>query len=248
MINIKKEWEINLLRKSGKILAKAHQLLAEKSVPGVKLCDLAQLVEKFILECDASVPFKNYNGFPACICASVNDILIHGVPNEYVLKEGDIISYDVGVRYKKYITDAAFTMGIGKISSADEKLITITKQSLEAAIKNVKDQYSLNNLAKTVFNVINKAGFYTPKEYAGHGVGTSLHEPPLVLNYPVSYQLPQLKTNMVIAIEPMVLQESAEIEVLSDGFSVRSAARKNCAHFEHTIVVQDDGCEILTTL
>ena len=236
------------MRQAGHILGLCHQYLKTYSKPGVSLIDLDQQIYQLIKHHKAIPAFLNYHNFPNSICVSVNDVLIHGIPSDYRLKEGDIVSYDVGVNYENYFSDAAFTMGIGKISAADENLINVTADSLQVAIDLVRNGVSLNIIGEAIYDVISKAGFYVPDDYCGHGIGKNLHESPFVLNYPVNYQLPKLRTNMVIAIEPMVLQGSKKVNTLDDGWSVASASGKNCAHFEHTIWVKENDCEVLSVI
>lgn len=236
------------MRQAGKILGSCLQMLEQNTYPGVKLLDLDKKAHNFILLNGGMPAFLNYKGFPNTVCISVNHILIHGIPTDYVLKEGDIVSYDLGVKYENYYADAAITVGVGDTNDEDQKLIFVTKNALYNAIKCVKNKCNLNDLAKVIYQTITEAGYYTPLDYCGHGIGSNLHEDPMILNYPEDTSKVDLKTNMVIAIEPMVLQGSNKVEVLPDKWSVASALKMKSAHFEHTIVVHEDHGEILTKI
>lgn len=204
MINIKSPRELELMKEAGRIVALVHQRMAEEVKVGTTTKKLNEIAEKIIVEHDAYPSFKGYGGFPAAICASVNDVLIHGFPDNKPLKEGDIVSIDVGACYKGYHGDSAWTYQVGKISDEDKKLLEVTEQSLYQGLSKVKAGVHLSDVSHAIQEYVESYGYSVPIEYTGHGIGSKLHEDPPVPNYGIPGRGPILKKGMCIAVEPMV--------------------------------------------
>lgn len=244
MIKIKTEKEIELLRIAGRI-TRETLLEVEKYVrPGVTTKELDKIAYDFILKNGATPSFLHYGGFPATICASVNEVVVHGFPDDRPLEEGDIVSIDVGARYKGYHGDSARTFAVGKISAEKQKLIDVTKQSFFEGIKGIKAGNTVGDISSRVQNYVEKFGFGIVREMVGHGVGSHLHEDPEVPNYGYAGLGPKLQKNMVIAVEPMVTMGNYEVEIR--GWSCKTADGSPAAHYENTILICEDGVEILT--
>lgn len=249
MITIKSEREIALLKEAGRIVGLCHAEMKKCVKPGISTWELNDICEKIILEHDATPSFKGYGGFPAAVCASVNEVVIHGIPSKkQILKEGDIIAIDIGANYKGYHGDSAWSYAVGKINSNDEKLMQVTEAALYAGLSVVKEGVHLGDVEAAIGNYINQFGYGIVEEYTGHGVGHELHEDPAIFNFGTPGTGPILKEGMVLAIEPMVNAGTKRVRVLSDGWTVVTKDRSKSAHFEHTIVVRKDGYEITTTL
>ena len=248
MISIKSPREIELMRKAGRIVALVHERMAEVIKPGITTKELNQIAEEIILDNGATPSFKGYGGFPAAICASPNEILIHGFPNDIPLKDGDVISIDVGACYQGYHGDSAWTYAVGKPDEKVQQLMSVTKQSLFNALAIVKPGIHLSDISHTIQEYVESYGYSVPIEYTGHGIGSSLHEDPPVPNYGQPGRGPVLKEGMAIAIEPMVNMGTRYTKTLSDGWTVETNDKKPTAHYEHTIVITADGYEILTKL
>lgn len=247
MIYIKTAHEIELMREAGRITRETLLLLEKAIKPGVTTKQLDSLAYDFIKMNDAKPSFLHYGGFPATICASVNNKVVHGIPNDEPLKEGDIISIDVGACYKGYHGDSARTFPVGKISSENQKLIDVTKQSFFEGIKNLKEGSFVGDISSSVQRYVEKHGFSVVRDLVGHGVGKHLHEDPSVPNYGFAGLGPRLSANMVIAIEPMVnIGTPHVIFNKKDGWTVTTADGKNSAHYENTVLIKEDGVEILT--
>ncbi len=244
MIKIKTDKEIAIMRKAGEI-TRNTLLEVEKYVkPGVTTKQLDKIAYDYIKSHNARPSFLHYGGFPASICASVNDVVVHGFPNDEPLKEGDIVSIDVGACYEGYHGDSARTFAVGKISKERQKLIDVTKQSFFEGIKNIKAGSRVGDISSAVQNYVEKYGFGVVRDMVGHGVGRNLHEDPSVPNYGYAGLGPVLKKNMVIAVEPMVTEGDYEINI--DGWSVTTVDGSCSAHYENTILITDTGVEILT--
>lgn len=248
MISTKSAREIELMRKAGQIVALAHQAVAMAIKPGVTTKEIDEIVERVILENQASPSFKGYNGFPAATCTSVNNTLVHGFPSDYVLKEGDIISVDIGANYKGYHGDSAWTYGVGQVSAQAQHLMDVTKQSLYEGLKVVKAGVHLSDISNTIGEYVYSFGYSVPFEYTGHGIGSKLHEDPAIPNYGPKGRGPVLKPGMTLAIEPMVHIGKPYTRVLKDDWTVVTKDGSLAAHYEHTVLVTEDGCEILTTI
>ncbi|MBN2980479.1 MULTISPECIES: type I methionyl aminopeptidase [Cohnella] len=246
MIVCKSEAELSLMREAGRIVAETHRLMKQAIVPGITTGELDRIAEDFIRSQGAVPSFKGYNGFPASICASVNEELVHGFPGPRKLNEGDIISIDIGAQYKGYHGDSAWTYGVGKISEEAQRLLDVTEASLYAGLALVRPDVRLFTISHGIQKAIEAAGFSVVREYVGHGVGTKLHEEPQIPNYGVPDRGPRLKPGMTLAIEPMVNVGERYVKTLADNWTVVTVDGSLCAHFEHTIAVTDDGYEILT--
>jgi methionyl aminopeptidase len=248
MITSKSKREIDLMRKAGEIVALAHQAVAEAIKPGITTGELDRIVEKVIRDHQATPSFKGYNGFPAAICASVNEVLVHGFPSKYALKEGDIISVDIGACYKGYHGDSAWTYAVGEVSEEAKHLMEVTKQSLYEGLKMVKAGVHLSDISNTIGEYVYSYGYSVPYEYTGHGIGANLHEDPAIPNYGPKGKGPILKAGMTLAIEPMVHRGKPFTKVLDDDWTVVTKDGSLAAHYEHTVLVTEEGYEILTTI
>jgi len=240
--------ELNKMRKAGKVVAEMHEATRAAVKPGVTLLQLNEIAAEVIAKRGARSNFLNYNGFPAVICTSPNDMIVHGIPDDTKLKEGDIISIDCGAIVEGYHGDAAYTMGVGEISPVAKKLIEITERSMWAGIEQLKAGNRLNEVGRAVQNVAEAAGFSVVREYVGHAIGTAMHEQPQVPNYWPGSGGPMLKTGMVFAIEPMINVGTFDTYVLDDGWAVMTQDGELSAHFEHTIAITDNGPEVFTVL
>ncbi len=248
MIITKNQREIDLMREAGRIVALVHQKMAEVIRPGVTTLELNAIAEKIILDHGAKPSFKNYNGFPASICTSINEQIVHGIPSKYALKEGDIISIDVGACYKGYHGDSAWTYAVGNISDEAKRVMEATKGSLFAGLAMVRPGNRLSDISHAVEVYLKEHGCTTPLEYTGHGVGSALHEDPAVPNYGAPGRGPRLVEGMTLAIEPMGHGGKADIHILEDHWTAITEDGSLAAHYEHSIVVTKDGYEILTKL
>ncbi|WP_138188344.1 type I methionyl aminopeptidase [Paenibacillus alvei] len=248
MIICKSEVELGFMREAGRIVAETHRLLAKSIEPGITTLELDSIAESFIRSQGATPSFKGYNGFSGSICASVNEELVHGIPGKRKLNEGDIISIDIGAEYRGYHGDSAWTYGVGKITEAAQQLLDVTEQSLYAGLALVKPDVRLYTISHAIQRVIEDAGFSVVREYVGHGIGAALHEEPQIPNYGIPDRGPRLKPGMALAIEPMVIAGGRHVKTLTDNWTVVTVDSSWCAHFEHTVAVTPDGCEILTKL
>jgi methionyl aminopeptidase len=246
MINIYTEKEIKTMREGGKILAKILKILSKKVKPGITTAYLNKVAEDLILKYGAKSSFKGFHNYPAALCASVNEEIVHAVPGKRVLKNGDILTLDLGVSYKGFCTDAAITVSVGKIELKTKKLIDITKESLELTIKECKQGKHLGDIGWAIQNCVEKNGFNVIRELVGHGVGRAVHEDPQIMNYGTRGEGIELKEGMVLALEPMVAMGSWRIKRGEDGFSYKMLDNSLCAHFEHTVAVTKRGPKILT--
>ncbi len=243
MIIIKSKREIEIMREGGKILRKLLLLLGERVVQGVSTKELDRFVEVFIKKHGAQAAFKGYGGFPASICTSVNEVVIHGIPGNDRLKNGDIIGIDVGILYKGYFTDAAYTFSVGKIDDTKKSLLYATKKSLYAALNKAREGNRLSDISSAVEMTVHPYGFSVVKEFCGHGIGKKLHEDPQIVNYGPPGRGPLLEAGMTLAIEPMINAGGPDVVVLDDEWTVVSRDGSPSAHFEHTIVISPGGKE-----
>jgi methionyl aminopeptidase len=246
MIICKSQAELELMREAGRIVANTHQLLKEAIRPGVSTVQLDQLAERYILSQNATPSFKGYNGFSGSICASVNEELVHGIPCSRKLKDGDIISIDIGAYYKGFHGDSAWTYAVGNISPVARKLLEVTEQALYKGLSIAKPDLRLLSISHEIQKYVEENGFSIVREYVGHGIGSKLHEEPQIPNYGQPNRGPRLKPGMVLAIEPMVNAGERYVKTLSDGWTVVTVDGSLCAHFEHTVAITADGYEILT--
>ncbi|WP_226038447.1 type I methionyl aminopeptidase [Aquibacillus saliphilus] len=246
MIIRKTPQEIEIMSIAGKIVAMTHQKLKPYIQPGITTRELDNIADEFIRSMDAIPSFKGYNGFRGSICASVNEELVHGIPSDRKLKDGDIISIDIGAKYNSYHGDSAWTYPVGTIDSATEELLEITKTSLYKGLEEAKPGVRLSNISHAIQSYVESRGFSIVREYAGHGVGKDLHEDPNVPHYGPRNKGPQLKPGMVLAIEPMVNAGKRHVKTLADDWTVVTQDGKMCAHYEHTIAITEEGYQILT--
>ena len=247
MIFYKTEEEIQKIRESAEILAKAHGEVAKLIKPGIKTKDLDKVAEEFIKDHGATGSFKGYNGFPATLCISVNEVVVHGFPSEYELKDGDIISVDCGVFYQGFHSDSAYTYPVGDISPEILSLLKTTRESLYVGIEEARFGNRIGDLAFAIQKYVEDRGYTVVRELVGHGLGRSLHEGPEVPNYGKRGRGPKLNEGLVIAIEPMINLGTRNIVQESDGWTIRTRDRKPSAHFEHTVAIFSDRTEILTS-
>jgi len=238
--------ELNKMRKAGKVVAEMHEATRAAIRPGVTTRHLNEVAAAVLEKRGARSNFLNYHGFPAVICTSPNDMIVHGIPGDYRLKEGDIISVDCGAIIEGYHGDAAYTTGVGEISELAQRLIDVTERSLWAGIDQLVVGNRLYEVGRAVQQVAEAAGFSVVREYVGHAIGTAMHEEPQVPNYWPGSPGPTLKEGMVFAVEPMVNVGTYDTYVLEDDWSVMTKDGELSAHFEHTIAVTDDGPEVFT--
>ena len=246
MITLKSSHEIDLMRRSGKITAAARALAGEMVKPGVTTQEINDAVERFIRKQGAVPSFLHYNGYPASVCISVNDEIIHGIPGKRVLREGDIVSVDVGAYIGGFHGDCAATFPCGTISPEAQRLINVTRQSFFEGIRFAREGQRLQDISAAVQSYVEQNGFSVVREYVGHGVGAKMHESPEIPNYGRPGHGPRLLRGMTLAIEPMVNAGAAAIQQLSDGWTVKTADGKWAAHYENTILITDGAPEILT--
>jgi methionyl aminopeptidase len=248
MILIKSPQEIEKMRIAGRIVALAHQAIAPLIKPGVTTKEIEMVADKVIRANGATPSFKGYGGYPASVCTSVNQVLVHGIPSNTKLKEGDIISVDIGANYLGYHGDSAWTYAVGKISKQAEALLKVTHDSLFIGLENAKVGKRVGDISHAVQTYVEKHGFSIPKDYGGHGIGSNLHEEPFIPNFGTADSGVALRAGMVLAIEPMVHIGHDETEVLLDDWTVVSKDGSLTAHYEHTVVITETGYEILTKL
>ncbi len=246
MINIKTQHDIEQMRLACKITAGARKLAGELIRPGITLLEIDREIRRFIESHGAKPSFLNYNGFPASACISVNEELIHGIPSDRKLENGDIVKVDVGAYYHGYHGDCADTFGVGEISDEAKRLIDVTRQSFFEGIKNIRDGSRVGDIGAQIQQYVEAAGFSVVREYIGHGVGENLHEEPDVPNYGRPGRGPRLYKGTTIAIEPMVCEGSARVKTLANDWTVVSVDGKLTAHYENTVAITADGVDILT--
>jgi len=249
-VTYKTSEEIEKLREGGRILAEILKQLAEIAVPGATAMDLENLANKLLEEKGAKASFLNYNSYPASTCISINDGLVHGLPQSKLepFKEGDIVSIDFGVLYKGLITDSAITVGVGKIDEESKKLLSVTKEATMKGIKAAKVGNHVGDIGFAIETEAKKHGYGIAEGLAGHGVGYEVHEDPYIPNYGRKREGLELKEGMVIAIEPMFCLGSGKIKVEKDGFSISTKDGKRSAHFEHTVAITERGPVVLTKM
>ncbi len=246
MIKLKSPREAERMRQAGKIAAAARQLAGEMAKAGITTKQIDTAVHDYIISNGAEPSFLNYNGFPASVCISVNEQVIHGIPDNRVLQDGDIVSIDVGATKDGYVGDCAATFIVGKGSREAERLIAVTKASFFEGIKYAREGFRISDISHAIQSYVESNGFSVVREYVGHGIGTRLHEPPEVPNYGSPGRGVRLARGMTLAVEPMVNQGTADIKVLEDRWTVVTRDGKLSAHYENTILVTDGEPEILT--
>ena len=246
MITIKNERELESMRQACKITAAARALAGEMVRPGVSTRAIDQAVRDYIVSQGAKPSFLNYNGFPASACISVNETVIHGIPGGYILKDGDIVSIDVGAYYKGFHGDCAATFACGAISTEAQKLIDVTQQSFFEGMKFAKNGFRVQDISHAIQTYVESNGFSIVRSFVGHGVGRQLHEEPEVPNFGHPGRGPRLVKGMTIAVEPMVNAGTHEVRIQKDGWTVLTADGKLSAHYENTVLITDGEPEILT--
>lgn len=248
MITVKSTQEIEMMRQAGQIVGQTLQMLRKAIKPGITTGQLDALAKKKIESCNANPAFLGYRGFPASICASLNEEVVHGIPGLRRLQSGDIISIDVGVYYRGYYGDAAVTLPVGDVSPEALELLEVTQQSLHEGINKAYPGKRLYDISHAIQSYVESRGFSVVRNYVGHGIGSEMHEEPQVPNFGLPGKGPRLEAGMVLAIEPMVNVGTWQVETLEDDWTVVTADRSLSAHFEHTVAILEDGPTILTLL
>jgi len=246
MVRIRSKNEIDLINQSCQIVADTLDMLSDKIEPGIPVKELDNLAEKFILSYQARPAFKGYLGFPATLCISINDEVVHGIPGEQILEEGQIVGIDCGAEKNGYYGDSARSFAVGNISAEKRKLMDVTRESLFIGIKAAQPGNYVSDIGHAIQTYVEKHGYSVVRELVGHGIGTKLHEDPQVPNYGEPKQGHILQPGMCLAIEPMINMGSKDIKTDSDGWTVRTVDGASSAHFEHTIAIQEDGNKILS--
>lgn len=247
-IKKKSRYEIKLMKKAGSIVALAHLAIKEAIKPGISTKELDNIAYNVIKANKAEPAFLGYNGFPATICASKNEMVVHGIPSEKdILEEGDIISIDIGATFNGFVGDSAWTYPVGEIDSDKKMLLEVTEKALFSALSTVKNGSTLNDVGGAIEDIATENNLGIVRQYGGHGIGSNMHEDPFIYNYRVGDKT-ILKTGMTIAIEPMLMLGKDDVAVAKDNWGVYTVDKMASAHFEHTIAVTDTGYEILTCI
>jgi methionyl aminopeptidase len=247
-IILKSPDELETMRRAGGVVAEVLEVLKGKVRPGVTTLDLEKIAEEETLKRKASPAFKGYRGYPFCLCTSVNNEVVHGMPSRKVLKEGDILSIDYGAFVEGFYGDAAVTVPVGRISEEAARLVRVTEESLGKAIEAAREGNRLLDISSAVQSHVEPHGFSVVREFVGHGIGRELHEPPQVPNFGIPGRGVRLKAGMVLAIEPMINSGGWAVKVLEDGWTAVTADGKLSAHFEHTVAITPDGPRVLTMI
>ncbi len=248
VITYKTKEEIEVMRSAGKIVAETLDMVSKALRPGITTGELDELVEDFIRSHDAEPAFKNYHGYPASACISINEEVVHGIPGKRVVQEGDIVSVDVGSIYEGYYGDGARTFGIGEISEDKARLLEYTQKCLAAGIDKARNGNKLGQISAAVQQMAESHGYGVVRQLVGHGIGRKMHEEPQVPNFGSEQDGPMLRSGMVIAIEPMINMGTYDVKTMPDGWTFVTADGMPSAHFEHTVAITDNGPDILTTL
>jgi methionyl aminopeptidase len=249
MITLKTPRELDLMRKAGSITAQILEEMVQMAKPGVSTGEIDKYAEKRIKDLGALPAFKGYNGFPGCVCISLNDEVVHGIPSpKRVLKDGDIVGLDFGVIYQGWYGDSARTAVVGKVKPEIQKLVDVTRESLYKGIEQCHEGNRVFDIGHAVQNYVEGFGFSVVREFVGHGIGRALHEDPQIPNYGPKGKGLLLKVGMVLAIEPMINAGGHEVKVLSDGWTAVTVDKSFSAHFEHTVAITPKGPEILTVI
>lgn len=248
MVILKLPEEIEKARASNRIVAEVLSRVGDKVKPGVKTKDLDKIAEEIAEKRGAKPAFKGYRGYPYALCVSINEVVVHGMPSERVLEEGDILGLDFGVLYQGFFGDSAVTLPVGKISEKASRLLRVTRESLHAGIEQVRDGNRLGDISSAVQMVVEAAGFSVVRDFVGHGIGKSLHEEPQIPNFGKKGRGMELKPGMIFAIEPMVNEGQHMVEVLPDGWTVVTKDGSLSAHFEHSVAITENGPDVLSVL
>ena len=246
MIVLKSRDEVEIMRRAGRVVARTLDLVGREIKPGMTTADLDALIEEFIRSEGAIPAFKNYQGYPGSACVSIDDEVVHGIPGKRVIKEGEIVSVDVGSIVDEFYGDSARTFAIGEISPGKAKLMEYTKKALMAGIDKARKDNKLGAISEAVQKVAESQGYGVVRQLVGHGIGRKMHEEPQVPNFGSADEGPVLKTGMVIAIEPMINMGTYEVKTMPDGWTVVTADGQPSAHFEHTVAITENGPDILT--
>lgn len=247
MIILKSERELRYMYDAGQVVAQTHKEVEKAVKPGVTTGELDQVAEQYILKCQAKPAFKGYNGYPASICASVNEEVVHGIPNRLrQVKSGDIISIDIGAIVNDYVGDAAVTLPVGEIDGEVQKLLNVTQEALNQGIEKAIVDNRLSDISNAVQTFVEKNNLSVVRDFVGHGIGRNMHEAPQIPNFGPPGRGPRLKAGMALAIEPMVNMGTYEVETLVDNWTVVTKDKKWSAHFEHTIAITEKGPWIMT--
>ena len=248
MITVKGEEEIKIMAEGAKILATVMQEVKKRVKPGITTAELERVAETLILNNGAKCGFKGYQGYPACLCTSINQQIVHAVPSERTLKEGDIVSLDLGVFYKGYHSDMAITVPVGQISPEAQRLLRVTKKALKRGIKKMRPGNTIGDIGNTIQRYVEDQGFSVIRDLCGHGIGKELHEDPRILNYGKRHKGPKIKEGMVFCLEPMVTMGSWELKQSEDGYGFETADGSLSCHFEHEVLVTKNGSRVLTEM
>jgi len=248
MIILKTRREIEIMKKAGSLVAQSHELVRKHIKPGVTTKELDQLVENFLRTQNAIPTFKGYGGFPYSICASVNEEVVHGFPNNRKLIEGDIVSIDIGATFEGYVGDSAKTFLVGEVDEEKRRLVEATRQSFYEGIKFAKLSYRLSDISHAIQQYAESQGFSVVRDYVGHGVGKDMHESPQIPNFGKPGKGPRLQVGMVLAIEPMINAGKYNVKVLDNDWTVVTVDGKPSAHYEHTVAITDGEPELLTVV
>ncbi|WP_313163659.1 type I methionyl aminopeptidase [Sedimentibacter sp.] len=248
MIILKTKREIEIMRKAGRLVAKAHELVRNNIKPGVTTKELDRLVEEFLKSQNAIPTFKGYNGFPFSICASVNEEVVHGFPSDRKLVEGDIVSVDIGATFEGYVGDSAKTFSVGEINNEKRCLVEATRQSFYEGIKFATTNYRLSDISHAIQSYAESKGFSVVRDFVGHGVGKKMHESPQIPNFGRPGKGPRLQEGMVLAIEPMINAGVYNVKILDNDWTVVTVDGKPSAHYEHTVAITDGEPMLLTVL
>lgn len=247
MIELKSERELAIMRRAGSMVAEVLLELGKRIKPNVKTIELDRFAEGLIRKLGGRPAFKGYKGYPASACTSVNEVIVHGIPGEKALKEGDIISIDIGVELEGYFGDGAYTYSVGKIDEKSKSLIDVTRSSLEKAVEIADIGRRVSAISCAIQDFVEARGFNVIRAFVGHGIGNSLHEPPEVPNFGQHNTGAMLEEGMVLAIEPMVSAGGYDVEISEDGWTATTKDKSRVAHFEHTIAIRSSGAEVLTS-
>lgn len=248
MVILKLPEEIERARASNRIVAEVLSRLREKVKPGVKTKDLDRFAEKIAEKRGARPAFKGYHGYPHSLCISINEVVVHGMPSERVLEEGDIVGLDFGVFYQGFFGDSTVTLPVGKVTAKALRLLQVTEQSLYAGIAQAREGNRLGDISAAVQSVVEEAGYSVVRDFVGHGIGKDLHEEPQIPNFGQKGRGIELKKGMILAIEPMVNEGKCKVQVLPDGWTVVTKDGSLSAHFEHSVAITEHGPDILSRL
>lgn len=246
MITVKSKEEIEIMRAGGKILAQIMKEVEKKVKPGITTKELDRVAETLILKSGGKCSFKGYEDYPSCLCTSINEEIVHVAPSERILKEGDIISLDLGIFYKGFHVDMAVTLPVGKVLPEVQRLIRITKKALKRGVKKVRPGKTFGDISNTIQRLVESQGFNVVRDLCGHGIGKHLHEDPQILNFGKRRTGPKIEEGMIFCLEPMVIVGDYHIKKSEDGYGFETEDGSLSAHFEHTVVVTKTGCKLLT--